>query len=82
MAEGWGLRINTDFYLISAMGARRYLDLVSNRSAVKVPNGRTSQKWFFDWKTRTIRSRRTPSYALQILSNGGGLNIDVGGANS
>lgn len=82
MGTGWGFKVNTDFYLISAMGGRRYLDLVGNASVVKVPNGRTSQKWFFDWKTKTIRSRRTVSYALQIVSNGGGQDMVVAGVNS
>ena len=60
----FGFKIETDFYIVSAMGRGRYVDLVSNDVKLKVSNGRTSQKWFFDNKTKTIKSRRTPSYSL------------------
>lgn len=42
VGPGWGFKIDTDFYIISAMASRRYLDLIGNNAAIKTPNGRTS----------------------------------------
>jgi hypothetical protein len=42
VGPGWGFKIDTDFYIISAMASRRYLDLVGTSAVVKTPNARTS----------------------------------------
>jgi hypothetical protein len=34
----------------------RYLDIVGNNVVIKTPNSFDSQTWFFDYKTRTIKS--------------------------
>jgi hypothetical protein len=59
------------------MGRGRYVDLVSYDVKLKVSNGRTSQKWYFDNKTKTIRSRQTTSYSLQIQSSGNSKNVVI-----
>jgi hypothetical protein len=66
----WGFRVETDFHIISQMGSRKYIDLLSNTAVLKRPNGFKSQLWYFDGKTKTIRSRKTTSYSLQIQSSG------------
>lgn len=33
----------------------RYVDLISNRAVIKTPNGKDTQVYSFDWKTRTIK---------------------------
>jgi hypothetical protein len=45
---------------------------------IKTPNGRTSQQWFFNQQTKTIRSWRTRSYSWTVKKN----NMVVGGTNS
>jgi hypothetical protein len=49
---------------------------------IKTRNGFPSQEWFFDQKTRTIRSQKTKSYAWTIQSSGNSANIKASGANS
>jgi len=44
---------------------------------IKVPNGRSSQQWYFDNRT-TIHSQRTRSYSWTVRGN----NIQIGGTNS
>jgi hypothetical protein len=44
----FGLYVERDFYVVSALGEHRYLDLINNRNMViKTPNGRNTQKWYF-----------------------------------
>jgi hypothetical protein len=42
VGPGWGFKIDTDFYIISALASRRYLDLVGTSAVIKTPNARTS----------------------------------------
>lgn len=37
------------------MNSRRYIDSISNKPVIKTPNGKESQKFIFDYKTRTIQ---------------------------
>jgi hypothetical protein len=66
----FGFIILTDFHIVSQLPSQRYLDLISYNCALKTPNGFNSQTWFFNHKTRTVQSRKTPSYSLQISSSG------------
>jgi hypothetical protein len=52
-----GMRIETDFHIISRMNSKRYLDRVGNDVVIKTPNARTTQIWYYHYKTRTIRSK-------------------------
>ena len=56
--EQFGLYVDRDFYIQTALSSHRYLDLTDNRNMViKTPNGRKSQIWYFHQPTRTIRTR-------------------------
>jgi len=56
--EDFGLYVERDFYIVSQLPAHRYLDLINNKNfAIKTPNGRKSQKWYFDQKSLTIKTR-------------------------
>jgi type IV secretory pathway VirD2 relaxase len=56
--EDFGLYVERDFYVVSAMKDHRYLDLINNRNMViKTPNGRNTQRWYFHQQTLTIRTR-------------------------
>jgi hypothetical protein len=49
MSPRFGLYVERDFYIVSAMGQHRYLDLINNRNIViKTSNGRNTQRWYFD----------------------------------
>ena len=54
----FGLYVERDFYIVSALDSHRYLDNYSNRyMVIKTPNGRRSQVWYFHQQSLTIRSR-------------------------
>jgi hypothetical protein len=58
MNTKFGLYVERDFHIVSALG-KKYLDLdKSNRWAViKTSNGRKQQVWYFDQKSLTIKTR-------------------------
>jgi hypothetical protein len=67
----FGLKINTDFHIISQMGRGRYIDIISSYTMVlKMDNGRNSQRFFFDNKTKTIKSRKSTSYSIEMKNSG------------
>jgi len=57
MCDEWGLYVDRPFFIVSALPEKRYLDLIGTKLVIKTPNGRPSQSWFFDYKSKTIRSR-------------------------
>lgn len=52
------------------MNANRYLDLVSNKMVIKTPNARSSQVWYFDRKSKSIKSRESTAKSFDIISSG------------
>jgi hypothetical protein len=56
--KDYGFYIERDFYIVSAMAGRRYLDNLSNKPVIKTRiTTRKSQVWYFDQKVRGIKSR-------------------------
>lgn len=80
--KSFGIYVERPFFIVSGMESEKYIDLIGNNAVIKTPNGRTSQSWWFDQKSKTIHSTRTRSYSLGINSNGRGNNLQVMGTNS
>jgi hypothetical protein len=80
--KSWGLYVERPFFIVSTMDSGRYVDLIGNNMVLKRPNGFPSQQWWFDQKTKTIKSWRTKSYSWTVSSGGKGSAITVGGTNS
>jgi len=59
------MHINRPFHIVSGMSNNRHLDAIGQEMVIKTPNGRTSQVFYFDYKTRTIRSKDN-NYALDM----------------
>jgi hypothetical protein len=59
MNDKFGLYVERDFHIVSAMGNNKYLDLDnSNRyTVIKTPNGRKQQVWYFHQQSLTIKTR-------------------------
>jgi hypothetical protein len=56
--KDFGLYVERPFYIVSKLPSNRYLDLINNRNMViKTPNGRSTQTWWFDQKSLTIRTK-------------------------
>jgi hypothetical protein len=82
MNEKFGLKVDTDFYIISALGSGRYLDVINNRNMViKVRNGRTSQSWYFHQPSLTIRTRLN-NQSFDIKNSGRTKTIQIWSTNS
>jgi hypothetical protein len=66
----FGLYVERDFYVVSALPDKRYLDLINNRNMViKIPNGRRTQVWYFHQQSLTIRTRYN-NQSFDIKSSG------------
>jgi len=54
--KDFGLYVEREFHVVTFMASGRYLDLINNNIVLKTPNGFSSQRWFFDQKSKTIKS--------------------------
>jgi len=55
--ERFGLYVERPFYIVSALPSHKYLDVInSNKLAIKTPNGRKEQTWYFHQVSLTIRT--------------------------
>lgn len=52
-----GMFIERDFYMVSALPMRRKLTMIGQNATIKTSNGQTTQVFYFDWKTRGIKSK-------------------------
>jgi hypothetical protein len=73
----YGLYVERDFHIVSQLSSGRYIDLISNNMVLKTQNGRNTQAFFFDQKTKTIKSRSSTSYSIDIESSGNGKNMRI-----
>jgi hypothetical protein len=78
----FGLFVERDFYIVSAMATGRYVDLINNRNMViKVPNARRTQVWYFDQRSMTIKTRYN-NQSWDIKSSGRTTNMQIWSTNS
>ena len=69
-------------YIISSLGDGRYLDVVDQKNVViKTSNEYDSQKWWFDWKTKTIRNKMYHHKSLDITNGGATDDLQIWNAN-
>jgi hypothetical protein len=50
-----GFHVSRPFHIVTSLSSGRYVDLISNRAVIKTANGRDTQVWVYDWKTKCIR---------------------------
>jgi hypothetical protein len=82
MNSDFGLYVERDFYVVSALPSGRYLDLINNRNMVlKTANGRRTQIWYFHQQSLTIRTRLN-NQSWDIQSAGRTNNMQVWSTNS
>jgi hypothetical protein len=77
--EEFGFHINRPFYLVSQLPFNRVLECIG-ATHLYIKRWRknvTQQQFFFDEKTKTIRSKTWTNYAMQITSNGGSNNLKM-----
>jgi hypothetical protein len=69
MNNDFGLRVDTDFHIVSGLGSGRYIDYVTRNLVIKTQNGRKSQLWYFHQPSRTVRSREK-NQSIDIHNSG------------
>jgi len=80
--EDFGLYVERPFYVVSQLPSHRYLDLINNRDfAIKTPNGRNTQIWYFHQQSLTIRTKLN-NQSWDIKSAGKTQNMQVWSTNS
>lgn len=77
MNTEFGLFVEREFYIVSQMASRRYLDIINGALAIKTPNGRDSQRWYFDQWTKTIKTVSDKKKSLNAVGKGTGLALNV-----
>ena len=82
MSPWWGFVVERPFYIVSEMKAHRYLQILNNDAVIKTPNGQTYQQFYFDQRTRTIRSMANKGYSLSIQSHGRNRDLRWEGSNA
>jgi hypothetical protein len=81
MNTKFGLKVDTDFHIVSTLGKGKYLDYLSRDLLVKTQNGKASQKWYFHQPSRTIRGRST-NQSIEIKSSGNSNQLQYYSTNS
>jgi membrane carboxypeptidase/penicillin-binding protein PbpC len=78
----FGLYVERTFYIVSRMSTGRYLDIIDNRKMViKTQNGRKTQKWYFDQRSLSIKTRLN-NQSWDIQSSGRTNNMQIWSTNS
>jgi hypothetical protein len=78
----FGVKIGVGFHIISELSSHRYLDVLNQKNfVIKTPNGRSSQTWYFDWYTKTIKNAQTGK-SMNIDNNGKGPGMIMMNTNS
>lgn len=78
----YGFVVNKDFYIISQLPTRRFLtSLTTSNVSIKTrfDQNSSSQKWYFEQNSRTIKSRRF-NQALTFERNGAGIKAQLSAA--
>ena len=73
-SPSFGMYINKNFSIKSKLGSGRYVDVVKDQIVIKTRSTRATQKWFFDFKTRTIKNAESKK-SIQISDSGAGNNF-------
>jgi len=77
----FGFHNHRDFHIVTALPSRRYAELIAgNNLALKVSNGRKGQVWYFDWTTKTLKSKSN-NQSLSIVSSGASNKLNCAGTN-
>jgi hypothetical protein len=50
----FGMYIGKEFSITTALNSGRYVDLIGDQLVIKSRTASKTQKWFFDYKTRTV----------------------------
>lgn len=78
----FGLYVERSFYVISGLSSGRYLDLRGRSLVIRKFRGQTSCQWYFDQRTKTIKSVSRSNESWDIANAGRSSNLQVWRTNS
>jgi hypothetical protein len=78
----YGFRIGVPFYISTALPSARVMDLSGRNIVIKRKTGASSQQWFFDWKTKTVKNNRQKGWSFDIQNAGRTNNLQAWNTNS
>lgn len=77
----FGLYVEREFHLATGLPSGRFLGLAGRNMVIQAANGKYTQRWFFDQRTKTIRSVATKE-SWDIQNSGRSQNMQVWRTNS
>jgi hypothetical protein len=80
--KDFGLHVERPFFVVSGLKEERYLDHLGRNMVIKTPNGRSTQLWWFDQRTKTIRSSQNRGWSWDIQGSGRSANMRLWNTNS
>lgn len=80
--EEYGFIIKRPFHIVSDLSSHRYLDLLGSNLVIKVPNGFDTQVFWFDQKTKTIKSEHDSGLSFDIKGAGSTQDMQMWTTNS
>jgi hypothetical protein len=78
----FNLIVEKPFYVVSGLQSGRYLDILGRNMVIKTRNGRDSQLWYFDQRSRTIKSWFRKGWSWDIHGGGRHRNMQAWNTNS
>jgi hypothetical protein len=72
----FGLYIGKEFSIITKLRSGRYIDVINDQLVIKTRLTTDSQKFYFDFKSRTIINKATKK-SFNIQNSGSGKNVQV-----
>jgi hypothetical protein len=79
----YGFYINRPFYFMSKLPMERVLDVTGGKNVLLASrNGKDTQKWTFDEKSKTIKSFAYKAKCLDIENAGQSANLQIWNINS
>lgn len=66
----FGLFVEREFSVLTKLRSNRYMDVINNSVVIKTRNGYDSQKWYFDQKTKTVKSVQHKNKSWNIHNQG------------
>jgi hypothetical protein len=72
----FGMYIEKEFSIVTKLSSGRYMDLVGDNLVIKTRTASESQKWYFDFKSRTIINKATKK-SINIGNKGSGNTVNV-----
>lgn len=78
----YGLYVQRPFHVVTKMKSHRYLDILGRNLVIKTPNGRPSQVFWFDQRTKTVKSHWQKGWSFHWSNNGKGKNMQMYNTNS